>query len=202
MEEPLDQIKTYVNQLSLISDDSWHEIKKIFQVAEFKKGAYFAKAGRIENQFGILLDGVLRAYITNGDGSEHTKTIFTPIYFKTAISYVGALTSLVTTTPNRVNIQTLTPAKVFVGNYNDWKNLIDHNQEVAAWSRKMTELFFIGKEQKEFEYFTLQADERYKLFRERYPELENMIPQYQIARFIGITPTQLSRIRKRIFREE
>ncbi|UXX79012.1 Crp/Fnr family transcriptional regulator [Reichenbachiella carrageenanivorans] len=191
-----------MNLISPISDNSWKDILSIFKKTTLEKGDYFAKVGRVENQFGILLDGVLRAYITNGNGSEYTKTLFTPTHFKTPISYVGALTSLVTMSPNQVSIQALTPSEMLTGNYLDWKSLMDHNQEIATWSRKMTELFFIGKELREFEYFTLHADERYKLFRMRYPELENLITQYQIAHFLGITPTQLSRIRKKIFRED
>lgn len=201
MEAYYNQIKNYLNKVSPISDNTWSRISPILKVTNLKKGDYFAKVGRIENEFGILLEGILRAYITNGKGSEYTKTLFTPIDYKTPISYVGALTSLVTKTPNQVNIQALTPAKMLTGNYSAWEELMNENEEVAVWSRKMTELFFIGKELREFEYFTFQADTRYKLFRERYPELENTITQYHIAQFIGITPTQLSRIRRKIFRE-
>ena len=39
------------------------------------------------------------------------------------------------------------------------------------------------------------ASERYASFRQEYPDLENQIPQYQVASYLGITPTQLSRIR-------
>ncbi len=39
------------------------------------------------------------------------------------------------------------------------------------------------------------ATERYALFQKEFPELENHIAQYHIASYLGITPTQLSRIR-------
>jgi hypothetical protein len=41
----------------------------------------------------------------------------------------------------------------------------------------------------------LGADQRYTLFKEEYPNLENLIAQYHIASYLGITATQLSRIR-------
>ena len=38
--------------------------------------------------------------------------------------------------------------------------------------------------------------EKYELFLNEYPSLINRIPNYYIANFLGITPTQLSRARK------
>lgn len=198
----MQEIRPYLNRISSLSDETWSQVKGILAEKTYEKGDFFAKAGRIENKFGIVLNGVLRAYISKEDGSQYTKTFFTPVHFKTPIYFVGALTSLVTQTINRVHIEALTDVTMLEGHYKDWSDLMAENGEVAEWSRKLVELFFMGKEQREFEFFTLQADARYKLFQERYPELENMINQYYIAQFIGITPVQLSRIRKKIFSEK
>ncbi len=45
---------------------------------------------------------------------------------------------------------------------------------------------------------TLNAKERYLKLLKRISGIEDLIPQYQIASFLGITPIQLSRIRKSI----
>jgi hypothetical protein len=42
----------------------------------------------------------------------------------------------------------------------------------------------------------LDARQRYLLFQQRFPLLEQQIPQYHVASYLGITPTQLSRIRR------
>jgi CRP-like cAMP-binding protein len=192
-------IQQYLNKISPISDDTWKLINKILKEKQYPKGEFFAKSGRKENRFGIVLDGVLRAYITKDDGSQYTKTFFTPIYFNMPISFVGAFSALVTQSVNHVDIEALTDVRILEGNYTDWLKLIDDHREIADWARKLAEMFFVSKEIREFEYFTLQADKRYQLFRQRYPELENLVNQYYIAQFLGITPTQLSRIRKKIF---
>jgi hypothetical protein len=57
------------------------------------------------------------------------------------------------------------------------------------------ESFFLHKEKREIELVLLRADERYRIFKEEYPTLENLISQYHVASYLGITPTQLSRIR-------
>ena len=192
-------IHQYLNQVSPISKKTWCQIANIFYKKSFNRGDYFALIGRRENHFGIVLDGIFRAYITNGSGIEYTKTLFTPVFFKTPISFIGAYSSLATSSVSHVNIQVLTSAEILCGKYDQWLSLIDSNKEISEWSRKLVELFFAGKEQRELEYLTMRADERYKRFRNQYPEVENLISQYYIAQFLGITPTQLSRIRKKLF---
>lgn len=54
------------------------------------------------------------------------------------------------------------------------------------------------KEQREIEIVLLDADERYHIFQKQFSGLENRIPQYHIASYLGITPTQLSRIRRKL----
>jgi CRP-like cAMP-binding protein len=64
-------------------------------------------------------------------------------------------------------------------------------------ARLLAEYLFIRKEKREIELVTLDARERYAIFRKEHPTLEQFIPQYHIASYLGITPTQLSRIRRK-----
>jgi hypothetical protein len=105
----------------------------------------------------------------------------------------------VTGSPNQVNIQALADARVLCCSYEQWTSLGRSNPEVAAWSHRLANLFFVGKESREMQLSTMTAEGRYRLFREQFPELENLISQYYIAQFIGVSPTQLSRIRRKVF---
>jgi CRP-like cAMP-binding protein len=53
-------------------------------------------------------------------------------------------------------------------------------------------------EKKEIEMALLDADKRYSIFRDEYPGIELEIPKYHVASYLGISPTQLSRIRKKM----
>jgi DNA-directed RNA polymerase specialized sigma subunit len=46
----------------------------------------------------------------------------------------------------------------------------------------------------------LDADKRYLILQNEYPGIELEIPQYHIASYLGISATQLSRIRKKMAR--
>ncbi len=61
----------------------------------------------------------------------------------------------------------------------------------------MVEFEWVKKEQREIALVLDDATTRYATFRREHPDLENQIPQYHIASYLGITPIHLSRIRGR-----
>ena len=73
--------------------------------------------------------------------------------------------------------------------------LYDSIPKIERLSRILAEHFFVDKEKREIELVMLGASEKYEIFKKEHPNLENLIPQYHIASYLGISPTQLSRIR-------
>jgi hypothetical protein len=47
------------------------------------------------------------------------------------------------------------------------------------------------------ELISQNAKERYSALQKQIPEVDELIPQFHIASYLGITPVQLSRIRKK-----
>jgi hypothetical protein len=58
--------------------------------------------------------------------------------------------------------------------------------------------WLLAKDAREIEIVQDDATTRYLHFIEQYPNLVERLPQYHIASHLGITPTQLSRIRKKL----
>jgi hypothetical protein len=82
--------------------------------------------------------------------------------------------------------------------YHEPKRLSDNNYELERLRRSIAERLFVGNEKKQLEMALMDATERYLIFKEQHPGLEDLIPQYHIASYLGISPTQLSRIRKNL----
>lgn len=82
--------------------------------------------------------------------------------------------------------------------YHELERLSDNNYELERLRRCIAERFFVGNEKKQLEMALMDATERYLIFKEEHPGLEDLIPQYHIASYLGISPTQLSRIRKNL----
>lgn len=179
----------YFNGVSPIKNETWENVKQLFSETSLSKGDYFIKEGPVAKQIGFLYEGVVRAFYRSNEGIEYNKTFFT------APCMIGGYSSLITAKPNLINQQALTDCKLWVADYTLFCKLYNAHPDLERVARKLAELFFVNKEKREIEIVLLDADKRYRIFKDEHPELEQLIPQYHIASYLGITPTQLSRIR-------
>ncbi|WP_191963536.1 Crp/Fnr family transcriptional regulator, partial [Pseudotamlana haliotis] len=138
------------------------------------------------------VDTSMRAYLSSREGKEYTKSFFTPV------SFVGAFTGLIEQKPSKLIYEMLTDCKVYELNYLEFMILCKQDINVSNLYNKVLEYIFIKYEERQLELISLDATERYLKLCEEMPDLERLIPQYQIATFLSITPVQLSRIRKKL----
>ncbi len=180
----------FFNTISPISENSWLAVRDLLSEQTLKKGEYFIEEGKVARKFGFLKQGVMRAFYRNTEGLEYNK------HFFTKNNFVGGYSSLVTQRPNSINQQALTDCELITADYKNFIDLLDEHQDLERLLRIIAEQYFVAKEKREVEIVMLEANKRYAIFQKEYPELEQLIPQYHIASYLGITPTQLSRIRK------
>jgi len=185
----LKDLYNFLYTISPIQENTWNEVKKLFTEHFLKKGEYFLQEGEVAKNFGFLKQGVVRAFYRNNEGVEYNK------HFFTKNNMIGGYSSLVTQLPNTINQQALTDCNLLIGNYRKLIDLLDKHQDLERLLRKIAEHYFVDKEKREVEIVLLKASKRYAIFQTEYPQLEQLIPQYHIASYLGITPTQLSRIR-------
>ena len=185
-------IKEYINNIIELEEETLNKLLKCFYPLELKKKEFFVREGEYARQIGFLKEGVVRAYFLNQEGKEYNKQFFT------GPSIIGAYASLLTKQPNRIAQQALTDCSILVAEYSNIEKLYEEYHEIERLGRKIAEYYFLEKEQKEIEMALLDADKRYFILKERFPGLESIIPQYYIASYLGISRTQLSRVRKKI----
>ncbi len=182
----------YINKINPIHKDSLVELQKCFKPLQLKKNDFFVKQGENAKEIGFLRKGIVRAFFLNQEGKEYNKQFFI------GPSIIGAYSSLITKQPNLIAQQALTDCDILVANFNAIEKLYDKFHDVERLGRKIAEFYFLQKEQKEIEMALLDADKRYLLMRKEFPAIELIIAQYHIASYLSISPTQLSRIRKKL----
>ena len=185
----MDKLQSYFNALSPLSDLTWKAITPLFQPRTLTAQEFFAHQDRVATEIAFLEEGCVRAFFTNDQGKEYNKQFFV------GPSLIGAYTSLLTGQPNLIPQQALTNCKIWVANHRELTALFGQYHELERLARLIAEYYFLEKERKELEMALQDATQRYLIFRQRFPGLENLIPQYHIASYLGISPTQLSRIR-------
>lgn len=186
----MDIIKTYFNAISGLTEHTWEKVGSLFKSENLEKGQYFVKENEIARKIGFLESGVVRAFFVNNEGKEYNKQFFV------GPSIIGAYSSLLTSQPNLIAQQALTDCVVYTCRYQDLVDLYDSHQEIERLSRKIAEYYFLEKERRELEIVLLDASKRYVIFQNEFPNLEQRISQYHIASYLGISATQLSRIRR------
>ncbi|OJJ23987.1 Crp/Fnr family transcriptional regulator [marine bacterium AO1-C] len=185
-------LQQYFNAISLLNQDTWDTIFPLFKPTTLKAEEYFAEQNAIAKEIAFLESGCVRAFFTNAEGKEYNKQFFV------GPSLIGAYTSLLQDTPNRIPQQALTDCKIWVVNYQALEQNYAKFHDLERLARKIAEYYFLEKERKELEMALQDATQRYFNFRQQFPTLEQLIPQYHIASYLGISATQLSRIRRKL----
>ncbi|MGJ3236179.1 Crp/Fnr family transcriptional regulator [Marivirga sp.] len=184
--------KKFLNDFSSVSTESWNKFSVLFEPRTLKKGDYFISEGKIAKEIGFLEDGIIRVFYRNDKGVEYNK------HFFLNPCLIGGYASLITNKPSNINQQALSSCTIWVAKYADLQSLYSTFPDIERIARILAEYYFVQKEQREIELVLLDAEKRYLIFQKQFPELEQKIPQYHIASYLGITPTQLSRIRKKL----
>lgn len=182
------QVYSKFKQLADIPESEWCELEQYFKVMKFKKGEHLVHAGDSTENMYIITKGITRSYYIEHEGKEFNK-IFLAEY-EIASAYVEILLNV----PARLNIQTLEDTEVLAVSFKEIEKMYQRDRSWNEIGRKIAEVFFILKEQREYEFLLLDAKSRYLNFVRKYGTIKNRIAQYHIASYLGITPVSLSRI--------
>ena len=186
----MNELKDYFNAISTLNESTWNKIVPLFKKDRLLKNEYFAKENKTAHQIAFLKSGVVRAFFINQEGKDYNKQFFV------GQSIIGAYTSLLTGNVNLIAQQALTDCVIYTCDYASLTKLYDECPDLERFARKIAEHYFLEKEKKEIEIVLLDASQRYVLFKKEFPTLEQLIPQFHIASYLGISATQLSRIRR------
>ena len=153
-----------------------------------KKGDFFLQVGNPCSKIGKLEKGILRGFVFDNDGDE-----ITTHFYQEDDMIVG---SYIPNVNISMTIQALEDCEISVANYSAVMSQVNKNQEITDIINREFQKLNKQLQSRLVSLLNLDALEKYALFLKDYPGLLNRIPHYYIAQYLGITPTQLSRVRK------
>jgi len=189
----MEELFKFLNSLTPISDKAWNALKDVVVRKSYPAKTYIIKIGDKPRKVCFLEKGYVRGYVLTTKNKEFNREIFGPAEF------ISSLSTLMQGGSSKLGIQALTESIVYCVNFNTFMRLVGKHSELAIVYRKSLEINFIKLEQRIIQLSTTTATERYIEVRERMPNIDNLIAQYHIASYLGITPIQLSRIRSKLF---
>jgi len=181
-----------LENFSAIPQEEKKKISDRIKVFNLKKDEYFVKQGSRPERLALISSGIFRVFCLSESGDEKT------LAFRTKGQFLAAFTPFLEERVSWYSIQALTEAELVSIPIMDYISLSSGH---SCWDKVIKSILlqlFIEKEDRERSFLIEDASTRYGKFRKTFPELENLIPQFHIASYLGISPVSLSRIRKKI----
>ncbi|RYZ49728.1 MAG: Crp/Fnr family transcriptional regulator [Sphingobacteriales bacterium] len=184
--------QTLINSLSKYNDLTAEDIAVIqqkFRSKTYRKRQYILQEGDVSRFENFIVKGLTRTYEVDEKGQEHV------IHFGPEDWWVGDMFSFLSDSPSRYNIDCLEDTTVFQITKEDLEALYREVPKMERHFRIIVQNAFMAATNRVSATLAKTATERYEEFVSRYPEIEQRVPNHQIASYLGITPQSLSRLR-------
>lgn len=168
-----------------------NDLVKEFGISQnYKKKAHVFLQGD-ENQYLYLIQaGVLKGYYNDEEGKEYIKSF---LFSGDSIASTQALSGSVCS----FSLLCLKETTLVKLPYQKVRQATANNLEIANVIIELLMSFAMKKELREFELLCLSAEQRYEKLLKRSPNIAQQITQNDIAKYLGITPVSLSRIKNK-----
>lgn len=186
MKELYDFIKSQIN----IDESEIETILSNFKEHRIKKDKFILKHGHFANDYYFIKSGGLRISF---DSNDYKRTAWVAL----ENDFFTDLISIRNKVPSKYNIQAIEDTILFTIKSESMERLY---QEYPVWQqfgRQVWENAFLKVVDGLLSFQNMNAEERY-LTTMQQTELLQRIPLKDLADFLGITPTSLSRLRKNI----
>lgn len=172
--------------LSTAAKEEWASLLKL---KIYARGAYFIRVGQIPRNVAFVVSGLFSQYYISQDGTSVIKNFFHEGRL------AGAIPATLTQKDSPFAIDALEETVVREFNFLEFKKLVRKHPDIAdTYIHYMEKYWVIEKEPEEISFRNDTSATRYHNFLIKYPQLVKRLKKHQIASYLGVTPTQLSRI--------
>ncbi|MEL6534467.1 MAG: Crp/Fnr family transcriptional regulator [Bacteroidota bacterium] len=177
-----------------LSDQEASTLANLIEEVHLAAGQQILSPNEVCHHEYFIVSGIIRTYYIDELGTEHTTL------FSTDGWWTGNLKSFVTETLSEYFLEAGVPTTVYRLNREAVANMYQRVPAMNEYFRILLTNRLIKTQDRVSYHLSSTATERYETFRRQYPNLEQLVPQKQIASYLGITPAYLSRMRKRLAR--
>ena len=170
-----------------IDQETYDLLISEFIIKSFSKRSYLVKPGQIQHNFYFVNKGVQMSYYETGE-KEHVINFTYPPYPSTIPE------SFMLQKPATYYLKCLTDSEFSYISYDTLQQLFEKSQKIERLFRKMTEHLLAGTLKRYIELHSLTIEEQFKVFTQRSPHLLQLIPHKYIASYLGIDPTNFSKL--------
>ena len=185
MEDFINRIKSSIT----LSSKAEEYVVSIGKEKSVSKGDVLIRQGQAVKNTYFVKDGCIRAYCIDKNGKEHT------LQFAIKNWWISDFMAIYNNELSTLTIECITDSNIIEFNAKKLDGIYSIFPEFEAFQRKNLERHIVSLHKRILNQLQLTAPERYELFLNQYPDIEQYTPNYHIASYLGITQQSLSRIR-------
>tara|TARA_B100000809_G_scaffold148977_1_gene146443 strand:+ start:7540 stop:8115 length:576 start_codon:yes stop_codon:yes gene_type:complete len=185
LKELINKIKSSI-ELSSEAEEYLYSISKEKTVS---KGSVLIQQGQTVKKIFFVNSGCLRSFCIDKNGKEHT------LQFAIKDWWISDYIAIHSDELASLTVESLTDSTIIEINEKKLNSIHSLFPEFEPFYRKNLERHVVSLHKRILNQLQLTAPERYDLFLEQYPDIEQYTRNYHIASYLGITQESLSRIR-------
>ena len=185
MEDFINRIKSSIT----LSSKAEEYVVSIGKEKSVSKGDVLIRQGQAVKNTYFVKDGCIRAYCIDKNGKEHT------LQFAIKNWWISDFMAIYNNELSTLTIECITDSNIIEFNAEKLNGIYSIFPEFEAFQRKNLERHVVSLHKRILNQLQLTALERYSMFLEQYPDIEQHTPNFHIASYLGITQQSLSRIR-------
>ena len=186
------QLIGYINEKIELTPEEQLTVANAYHLHQVKKKDFFLKEGTHCKLQGFVVGGTFRVFYTDKKSLEHV------LYFAFKDWWMGDIASFFDDNPTKLNAQAMEDSWVLVIGREETEQLFTDVPKLERLFRIITQRTLSVLQKRFFLTVSANAEERYEELIKRHDGIEQLVPQHQIASYLGILPESLSRMKKQL----
>ncbi len=186
----------YINRIVTLTEEEEQQLSSLLSYRKLLKGQYFLQQGDVCKFSGFVIKGCTKTFYVDDEGQEHV------VMFSIEDWWTSDMGSYITQKPADFNVQCLENTELIHFSYENQEQMLREIPKLERFFRIIIERAFVASQKRIVRNMSMSAKDRYLLFRKEYPKIEQRIPQYLIASYLGITKEFLSKIKSHLILEQ
>lgn len=186
----------YINRVVTLTEEEELKLSSLISSRKLLKGQYFLQQGDVCKFSGFVVSGCTKTFYVDDEGQEHV------IMFSIEDWWTSDMGSYISQNPADFNVQCLENTELIQFSYESQQEMMQEIPKLERFFRIIIERAFVASQKRIVRNMSMSAKDRYLFFRSEYPKIEQRIPQYLIASYLGITKEFLSKIKSQLILEQ
>ncbi|WP_034886217.1 Crp/Fnr family transcriptional regulator [Gillisia sp. JM1] len=185
-------ILNHLTKVISLTESEQQEFTSILEDIRISKKNFLIEPGDLVNSEYYVVSGCLKAYYLDETGDKHI------IQFAVEDWWISDFEAFFNKVPAKLYVETIEDSVLLAINREALEILYTRIPKFERFFRIKTTNAFVSLRTRILSTLQKSGKERYLEFCETYPKIEQRVPNYHIANYLGLKPESLSRIRKEV----